>query len=97
MPGGARRSSSPAIRRPSTSCSALRDEAHRFAITYHRKLREKRGTASLLDEIPGIVPSAAVPSCRRSPRGCHPPGVGGRPGRHPGITRRLAEQVLENL
>lgn len=32
----------------------LRDEAHRFAISYHRKLREKRLKASLLDEIPGI-------------------------------------------
>lgn len=33
---------------------ALRDEAHRFAITYHRALREKRINSSLLDEIPGI-------------------------------------------
>ena len=33
---------------------ALRDEAHRFAITYHRSLREKRIDTSLLDEIPGI-------------------------------------------
>ena len=34
----------------------IRDEAHRFAITYHRKLREKRSMASVLDEIPGIGP-----------------------------------------
>jgi excinuclease ABC subunit C len=34
----------------------IRDEAHRFAITYHRKLREKRSLASVLDEIPGIGP-----------------------------------------
>lgn len=33
---------------------ALRDEAHRFAVTYHRKLRKKRGIKSSLDEIPGI-------------------------------------------
>ncbi len=32
----------------------LRDEAHRFAIGYHRKLREKRFKGSLLDAIPGI-------------------------------------------
>jgi excinuclease ABC subunit C len=32
----------------------LRDEAHRFAVEYHRRLRQKRGVASALDEIPGI-------------------------------------------
>lgn len=32
----------------------LRDEAHRFAITYHRSLREKTIKESILDEIPGI-------------------------------------------
>jgi excinuclease ABC subunit C len=32
----------------------VRDEAHRFAITYHRKLREKSAVRSELDEIPGI-------------------------------------------
>jgi excinuclease ABC subunit C len=32
----------------------VRDEAHRFAITYHRKLREKRAVHSELDDIPGI-------------------------------------------
>jgi len=35
---------------------ALRDEAHRFAITYHRELRDKRLKESLLDDIPGIGP-----------------------------------------
>ncbi len=32
----------------------IRDEAHRFAITYHRKLRKKRTLTSELDNIPGI-------------------------------------------
>ena len=32
----------------------IRDEAHRFAITFHRKLRDKRITNSLLDDIPGV-------------------------------------------
>jgi len=32
----------------------VRDEAHRFAITYHRKKREKRSFSSLLDDIPGV-------------------------------------------
>lgn len=34
----------------------LRDEAHRFAITYHRKLRAKRNLVSVLDHIEGIGP-----------------------------------------
>lgn len=34
----------------------LRDEAHRFALSYHRKLRTKRNFKSLLDEIEGIGP-----------------------------------------
>jgi excinuclease ABC subunit C len=34
----------------------LRDEAHRFALSYHRKLRDKRLGASELEEIPGIGP-----------------------------------------
>ncbi len=34
----------------------LRDETHRFAVTYHRHLRGKRQQKSLLDEIPGIGP-----------------------------------------
>lgn len=33
-----------------------RDEAHRFAINYHRKLRGKKGISSILEDIPGIGP-----------------------------------------
>lgn len=32
----------------------VRDEAHRFAVTFHRKRRAKRETASVLDGIPGL-------------------------------------------
>ena len=35
----------------------IRDEAHRFAITFHRELRGKGQTHSLLDDIPGIGPT----------------------------------------
>jgi excinuclease ABC subunit C len=37
-----------------TVVTRLRDEAHRFAITYHRDLRRQRIMESRLDEIPGI-------------------------------------------
>jgi excinuclease ABC subunit C len=33
-----------------------RDEAHRFAVTYHRQLRTSKGLASSLEEIPGVGP-----------------------------------------
>ncbi|MFC5370136.1 excinuclease ABC subunit UvrC [Arcanobacterium bovis] len=35
----------------------LRDESHRFAITFHRKKRSKAMTRSILDDIPGLGPS----------------------------------------
>jgi four helix bundle protein len=48
----------PVVLDPTSSVTHLvarvRDEAHRFAITYHRKLREKRAIRSELDDIPGI-------------------------------------------
>jgi len=34
----------------------LRDEAHRFAVSYHRQLRDRRMTTSVLDGIPGLGP-----------------------------------------
>ena len=34
----------------------VRDEAHRFAITFHRELRGKGMTSSILDEVPGLGP-----------------------------------------
>ena len=35
----------------------IRDESHRFAITFHRQLRDKRMTRSALDGIPGLGPT----------------------------------------
>jgi excinuclease ABC subunit C len=35
----------------------VRDEAHRFAVTYHGLLRGKRQTSSILDDVPGVGPS----------------------------------------
>ena len=44
---------------------AVRDEAHRFAITYHRRLRGRRSLASVLDEIPGIGPKRKAALIKR--------------------------------
>jgi excinuclease ABC subunit C len=48
----------PIILEPTSATTHLvarvRDEAHRFAISYHRKLREKRAVRSELDDVPGI-------------------------------------------
>lgn len=35
----------------------VRDESHRFAITFHRELRDKAMTVSVLDEVPGVGPT----------------------------------------
>ena len=32
----------------------VRDEAHRFAVTYHRKLRDRSMVDSILDDVPGV-------------------------------------------
>jgi excinuclease ABC subunit C len=56
------------IPRGSESLFALqhvRDEAHRFAIEYHRKKRERRAMASPLDDIPGIGPTRKRALLRR--------------------------------
>jgi excinuclease ABC subunit C len=42
-----------------------RDEAHRFAVAYHRKLRLKQSTASPLDVVPGIGPKRKTALLRR--------------------------------
>ena len=43
----------------------VRDEAHRFAITYHRQLRDKKMTRSVLDDVPGLGPDPAGPAAAR--------------------------------
>jgi excinuclease ABC subunit C len=43
----------------------VRDEAHRFAVDYHRRLRERRAMASPLDEVPGIGPARKKALLRR--------------------------------
>jgi excinuclease ABC subunit C len=43
----------------------IRDEAHRFAITYHRQVRARTGLRSALDEVQGIGPKRKRELLRR--------------------------------
>ncbi len=43
----------------------VRDEAHRFAVTYHRKLRSRSMIDSTLDDVPGIGPTRKKALLRR--------------------------------
>ncbi len=43
----------------------VRDEAHRFAITYHRRLRDRSMVDSILDDVPGIGPGRKKALIRR--------------------------------
>lgn len=76
----------------------IRDEAHRFAITYHRSLHRKAATKSRLEEIPGIGPVrrkallkefGSIKRIRES--------TAEQIAEVPGMTLELAEKVLDFL
>ena len=76
----------------------VRDEAHRFAITYHRDVRKKSGLRSALDEVPGVGPERKRALLRKfgslkAVRSASAEEI----GKTPGFTRGLAEKVLEAL
>jgi len=76
----------------------IRDEAHRFAITYHRNLRGKASLASILDGIPGLGPKRKALLLRRfgSVRGLRE-ASSEELASVPGIPRQLAQAVREHL
>jgi len=92
-----------AVRLPRTSeglflMQRIRDEAHRFAITYHRHVRSQRTLTSQLDSIPGIGPR------RRSALLKHFGSLEAIRASSieelavvPGMTRKVAQQLKENL
>jgi excinuclease ABC subunit C len=56
LPGAAEPILLPATSQALYLVQRLRDEAHRFAITYHRDLRSKRTVRSAFDDLPGVGP-----------------------------------------
>ena len=91
------------IRLPRTSealylVQRVRDEAHRFAVTYHRSLRGRSQTRSALDAIPGIGPKRKRALLRRfgTVRGVREASVD-EIAATVGFTRRLAEAVKRSL
>ena len=76
----------------------IQDEAHRFAITYHRGLHTKNSVKSVLSEIPGVGPKRELELIRRfrdidALREATPEEIGSVPG----FNRRVAEEVYEYL
>jgi excinuclease ABC subunit C len=89
------------IPRTSTALHLLqrvRDEAHRFALGYHRKLRNKESIVSALDSIPGIGPKRKKALIKKfgSVRGVKEASID-ELSRVPGITGKLAEKIKEDL
>jgi excinuclease ABC subunit C len=92
-----------AVKLPRTSeglylMQRVRDEAHRFAITYHRKVRSKQTIISQLDGVPGIGPK------RRSALLKHFGSIDAIRAASeedlaavPGMTRKAAEQLKASL
>jgi len=76
----------------------VRDEAHRFALTYHRLLRGKRTVQSLLDEIPGLGPRRKKLLIQRfgSVKRIQVASLE-ELSEIPGLPRPLAEQILKTL
>ena len=76
----------------------VRDEAHRFAITYHRELRRRERLRSVLDDIPGVGPKRRRGLLRhfgslRRIRAAEIEEL----VQVPGITRTVAEQIRARL
>lgn len=78
--------------------AAIRNEAHRFAISYHRKLRGKEGIASGIEAIPGIGPKrrTALLSYFGSLQRLKDASIDEIVA-VPGMNRTIAEAVIEGL
>lgn len=85
---------SPALR----SLQRLRDEAHRFGITYHRRLRGRARIASALDQVPGVGPARRAALLKAFGSVAAMGGVpAGEIARRAGVPLPLAERVAEQV
>jgi excinuclease ABC subunit C len=76
----------------------IRDEAHRFAITFHRKLKGKAAIKSSLDSVPGVGPKKKKALIKRfgSPRGVKLASVD-ELTQVEGINEKLARVIFEHF
>jgi excinuclease ABC subunit C len=76
----------------------VRDEAHRFAITAHRRARRRRGLASTLEAVPGVGPQRrkALLKAFGSMDAIRAASVD-ELANVPGMTRKVAERVKDSL
>ena len=76
----------------------IRDEAHRFAITYHKKVRARRTISSELDRIPGVGPSVRTHLLKMlgSARGVRAASVAELAG-VPKVTPKLAQRIHDHF
>ncbi|HUF89110.1 MAG TPA: excinuclease ABC subunit UvrC, partial [Gemmatimonadota bacterium] len=76
----------------------IRNEAHRFAVTYHRTLRSRRTIASELDVVPGIGPKRRASLLHHFGSVARIRAAGpGEIAKVPGFSRALAERVTAAL
>ena len=76
----------------------IRDEAHRFAVTYHRQKRAKRALASPLDEVPGVGPARKKALLKRfgsvaKLARATPEEIASTPGIGPELARAIHERL----
>ena len=76
----------------------IRDEAHRFAITYHRQKRAKRALVSPLDEVPGVGPARKKALLKRfgslaRMRDATADEIAGTPGIGPELAHAIHERL----
>ncbi|HPP81492.1 MAG TPA: excinuclease ABC subunit C, partial [Deltaproteobacteria bacterium] len=76
----------------------LRDEAHRFAVGYHRRLRSKGNITSLFEDIPGIGPVKARALLQLASRGRDISAIGRSDLEGLGcLNRKDIEHILDHL